>query len=322
MPKIVIAEAGGSKWIQEAVNAVDEYGTVLLSPGDYFENIELNKPVFLKGAKAGSAAREREHGKETVIHGCIFIHSNGGVVDGLTVIDSAEKAGIIMSEAFSGCRILNNCIRDNENGIFLRTSGNEQTLIDGNIIEDNKLNGIFTFEGISNVIIKNNIFTGHDYVQGAAIHFGTAGRDANLLISGNHFVDEAPVVLANTQHVIIESNRFLGSRVSAVFLGGGTADTLLRDNTIQNNFYGIQLTTSIVVKENKRLVLTNNHIENNIYAVLLNFESYKGAVMARHNYWGAKKLSALESRNSIINLDFSAAVLTEPLLEKNMETEE
>src|SRR6185503_12299468 len=113
-----------------------------VADGTYNEQVQIDKTLTLKGAKAGVDARTRAAVSESVIDnacGPVQIMADNVVVDGFTVQGSnldptafpaCFGAGIWTNPAYSGTQgghqILNNIIQNNITGIELDNNGTFQ----------------------------------------------------------------------------------------------------------------------------------------------------------------------------------------------------
>jgi len=167
--------------IQDAINNASDGDTVLVEPNIYDENVVVNKSIHLLG----------EDQKNTIMNGhgsdVITIVANNAVVSGFTIQNGNPfKCGIRIHKAndnvicnniirgnFIGVKlgdqsqettgnvVRNNTITENRYGVFLAHS--KHSVIDGNIIFNNKWNGVEIDWGEENIICGNTIFNNTAY---------------------------------------------------------------------------------------------------------------------------------------------------------------
>jgi len=168
---IVISNA--SQTIQGAINKASDGDTIIVEPGLYHEHLIVNKSIFLIG----------EDPKSTIIDGhgldVITIVKNNVVVTGFTIKNGDLKCGIkvkasntticnnIIKYNFVGVKlgdeyqgtngniVRNNTITKNRYGVFL--SHSKQSVVEHNVIVDNKWNGVEIDWGGDNIVCANLI---------------------------------------------------------------------------------------------------------------------------------------------------------------------
>jgi nitrous oxidase accessory protein NosD len=333
MPSEVFVGPGGFATIQEGVNAVDPFGTVVVAPGIYNENVTVSgKTVQLHGAQYGIDARDRiiTPVPESVINGTVFLQSNKSVIDGFTVQNVVGNPGIFTSPSFSGYWIANNIVQNNTFGIYINSNGALYSQIKRNVIRNNTQpgaasgNGIYSDQGLSNLIVTENFLTGHDPQNAAGINFGAVTADSNIYIARNFLFQDSSIALANTTNVLISENCLIGIAASAIFFGGGSTLTDIEGNVIQDNNTGINVTTFFAASENTELRVKSNNIEGNINGLVVQLNSYNGMLDATNNYWGAPDGPSgigPGSGDSIINNDLTTTILFEPFLTAPIEND-
>src|SRR5713101_3187468 len=140
--------------------------------------LAVNKTLTLLGAQNGVDARGRAAAESIVTDSQgTYVTANNVDIDGFTVQGSTNGAftgyGIAMGAGTTGTQILNNIIQNNIAGIALSNSGGSQVLIRHNQIQNNNVSGPASGQGIytdqfvsggavTNVLIKENAFIGHD----------------------------------------------------------------------------------------------------------------------------------------------------------------
>ena len=328
VPSVVFVEPGES--IQNGVNTVDAYGTVIVAPGVYNENVTVNKPgVQLHGAQYGVDARERivVPVPESIINGTVSLAEQNTVIDGFTVQNVAGNAGIVTSAAFSGYWVFNNIVQNNTFGIYLNSADGTITQVKQNVVRNNRQpgaasgNGIYCDQGLRNAVIRDNFLTGHDPANAAGINITPLVQNAasRIWITDNFLFQDSSIALTNTTFVTVSQNCLIQNiGASAIFFGGGTSFTDIESNIIQNNNRGISVTAVFTGTENTGIRVKHNNIQGNIFAGLqVVNNAYSGILNATNNFWGnASGPSGIGpgTGDAIINGDPDTTILFEPFL--------
>ncbi|KAA3634333.1 MAG: hypothetical protein DWP97_07280, partial [Calditrichaeota bacterium] len=200
--------------IQTAINAVNSFDTILVSPGIYNEHLNFNgKSIVLKstdGAGVTTISGSQTHTpvinistgevKGTSIEGFTItggdrsgVYINGAAVDIRENIFTGNynsynfSGGAIWLESSVGSKIERNIIHDNHannygGGIYIRDNSSSDTIA-YNVFYDNTGTGeIFTSGSTSNIIVYNNTITGS---RDGIHHLGHVSYFYNNLIFGN-----------------------------------------------------------------------------------------------------------------------------------------
>ena len=189
--------------IQEAVNAANEGDTIFVRNGTYYENVVVNKTVWLVG----------EDKYTTIIDGnstgnVIVITSNNVNFTGFT-IQHGDNGIYVGTDFFGFCNIYENIVRNNTNGIYLSGSSRNNN-VSYNLITNNQHGIVLSYSG-ENTLLGNNA-TSNRYnfeVKG----FSFFHLDNNVDTSNT--VDGKPIY-----YLIAVSNAILGAESNAgtVFL--------------------------------------------------------------------------------------------------------
>ncbi len=329
LPPVVFVGPGGS--IQNGVNQVDPYGTVIVAAGVYNENVTVNKPgVQLHGAQYGIDARQRLYPvTESIINGTVSLMEQKTVIDGFTVQNVVGNAGIFTSATFSGYWVFNNIVQNNTIGIYLNSADGTFTQVKQNVVRSNRRpgaasgNGIYSDQGLRNAVIRDNFLTGHDPVNAAGINIAPVTQNAasRIWITDNLLFVDSSIALTNTTVTAVSRNRLiLNVGASAIFFGGGTSFTDIEGNMIQNNSRGISVTTAFspTGTENLEIRINHNNIQGNTLAGLqVGNNTYSGILDATNNFWGsASGPSGMGpgTGDAIINNDPDTTILFVPFL--------
>ena len=134
--------------IQDAIDAANESDTVYVHSGTYSETIIVDKTLNLTGDGSSSTTISGSGGHT------IKISSNYVLISGFKIQNIGESFYCIFLESVTGCKILNNYVRNGGHGIYLGSSNSN--IIRDNTIEDNNV-GIYLSNSDSNTIRSNDI---------------------------------------------------------------------------------------------------------------------------------------------------------------------
>src|SRR4051794_25217438 len=140
--------------IQSAVNAASAGDTIQVGTGTY-DGADINKPLTLKGAQAGSDGRPRSPLSvlETIVNGVPALAGTGFnvsashvTIDGFTFTNGVP--GVQLRPATSDNNVVNNVFYQNTFGIYAHSDGQDPDLIRHNKFERNNLPGASAGNGI------------------------------------------------------------------------------------------------------------------------------------------------------------------------------
>jgi len=226
----------------------------MYTAGDAFGVVIVDKALTFLGAQAGVDARNRI-GAESILAapGGTAVVTDNVVFDGFTIQDSTipfwTGFGIWMVNGIDGTQIVNNIFQNNTAGISLNNLGTTQAVIQHNLFLNNNEpgsaqgKGIYTDRGgpvpVSNVLINENSFLGH---EAAAIAFASQDPilfDSNITVSNNLMDNNARgVYFYSTQNATVTGNTITNTVVEPVTGGIATAIGLFGANsniTVDNN---------------------------------------------------------------------------------------
>ena len=164
--------------IQEAINNATEGDTVFVHKGIFYENVTVNKSLFLIGEDKDSAIID---GNKT--GSVISINADSVSIRGFTIKGSGSTSydsGIFV-ERSDGNDISHNTIIDNNYGINLYYSSDN--LISDNTIIDNN-DGVSLYSSINNVISDNKIINNYD---GIILYYSTLNVASDNTLIENHY---------------------------------------------------------------------------------------------------------------------------------------
>jgi len=188
--------------IQDAIDSADAGDTIFVHSGKYYENVVVNKSVYLFG----------ENRENTIIDGTansvvVNVTADDVVLKEFTIRNGDD--GIDVYES-SNVTIQNNLITDNLYGIRLYMS--LYIIVFENDVTANKICGIFLQHSSSNTISRNNI-TADNY----------AGVWTQLSSNSN----------------IISGNNIKANNIYGIRLESSSNSSILENNIADNFYYGI-----------------------------------------------------------------------------------
>lgn len=217
---------GGDSYptIQAAITAAADDATILVVAGAVSEEVNVNRRVTIKGAKAGIAAGIIPGARgtdETVLNGGFIVSTAGAVIDGFTIqngrTSGSVKVGVAVSA--SDVQVLNNIIEDvvgaQSDGVSTTPSTHNLTLTNNTI--RNNWRGIYLNPGSGNSLTGNLISANN----GVGVGIASDGQSA-LTISGNQISDHT----------------LEGLGASAVGAGVVVTDNILTNNGVSIAHYG------------------------------------------------------------------------------------
>ncbi|MEM2912295.1 MAG: S8 family serine peptidase [Candidatus Bathyarchaeia archaeon] len=258
--------------IQEAVDAAMRGDTVKVASGTYYENVVIQKPLFLIG----------ENKRTTIVDGAydetvLFIKSDNVTVKGFTIQHSGTwgHCGIRIIES-KYCEIRGNVFRNNYYGMWLSSSQNCSVTL--NIIQNNSHTGI-RLDYCQNCIINGNFVEEHSF-DGISLEFCT-NCTASLNVLYNN---TCGLWLHYCEDCIIEKNHVSSHNGIGIWLSDSWACTI-RENTIKGNYRGIwfQRTPEIVTPT---YFYHNNFIKNSRQILMeAGFNEWDDGYPSGGNYW-------------------------------------
>ncbi|HYA33643.1 MAG TPA: NosD domain-containing protein [Candidatus Bathyarchaeia archaeon] len=203
--ELTVGASGQYRTIQQAVNAAKPGDSVLIGPGNYTENVLVNKPLTLAAAdqSAPPVVQAADSGKEVLL-----IQSDGVRIQGLRV--TGGTSGVAIEQA-SNCTITN-CIVNgnvfgvymigatsntvsnsnlNSNGFGIYLDGSARNTLSGNSGLNEKGGGgnatysdaIYLYYSDSNSVTQNNLSANHVY--GISLFHSSGNTISNNTISAN-----------------------------------------------------------------------------------------------------------------------------------------
>lgn len=215
-PLVYVDPMGPINTIQNAIEQVAEYGTIIVNTGTYHENINVYKSLTLQKNQSGSKPIiiGQNPSKSTIEVSVNNVHINGFEIKNPSG-SANNHHGIFLGKTTTGqlvdvsdCTISNCHITDAYWGISIRGSSNT---ISSNTIYNAIDRGISIVRGNNNIINQNTLTDNH---QGIRLGAGGSSTITQSQIIGN--------TITNTQ----------GSY--GIFLETSTSSTLLSQNYLYN----------------------------------------------------------------------------------------
>ncbi|SES99864.1 parallel beta-helix repeat (two copies) [Methanococcoides vulcani] len=251
-----IGTAAATEWnvypgdsIQDAVYGANNGDTIIVHPGVYTENVDVNKELTIKSSSHAVVVADA-----TDVD--VFkVTADNVNISGFYVIGATTANGIFLN-GVEGCIVTNNILSNNWQGIYLygpyldRSSNNNLT---GNIVSDNRY-GIFLSSSYNNNLTSNTVSNN--------VNDGIYVEDSyNNNLTSN-------TVSNNTGHGIV------------LYYGGYNN---LTSNTVSGNYWGILL------EDSSNNNLTSNTVSNNIYYGIRLLEASTIDNLIYNNYFNNTK---------------------------------
>lgn len=257
--------------IQEAINAANPQDTILIAQGVYKENLDINKPLYLKSWYGRGLAFTVIQGNDRT-KATIFVHDcpEGEVsIEGFKITNGGYSWG-----DYGG-----------GGGIFAKRVKDLKIL--NNYITKNKLSGIRLSNNVERFLIKRNVITYNESDSGGGIkadtNFGSYGAIINNVIARNYvtYMGGGIAIFNQTNETlaleVINNTIAFNSRSNWSNQGAGidasgavNLDLTLRNNIIwgdypalEYNIVGVDL-NSPKVRYNDIKKLGENGANNNI----------------------------------------------------------
>jgi parallel beta-helix repeat protein len=274
---IYVDDDGGTDYtcIQDAIDNASNGDTVYVYSGVYYENVIVDKSIELIG----------ENKDTTIIDGTrwdtVTVIAEDVKITRFTIQNTDKDwpddcRGICIYS--NKINILDNIIRNNNHGIFLMNASDIN--ISGNQFVDNNWALVM---GLShNVIVSyNNIYYNeneHDYVHHSGI---SVYESTEFSISHNIITTDVglSLTLEFSSDVEVFLNKITGAWCGIILRGCN--NMIISKNTLENNGYGIELSTSANIE-----IIQNNFIDNRL-----------NAFFSKSIYWDAKLRLPLISNN-------------------------
>ena len=249
--------------IQWAVDNASAGDTIIVRPGTYIENVDIDKSVEIRSYSQNPA--------DTIVKASnpndhvFYVTADNVYISGFTVTGATGyKAGIYLHNS-NNCMIENVNVSNNFDGIDIYNSSNNT--IANNTIANNEY-GIVLILYSSNNSITNNTF----YLNGMLVEFYSYnntiidntvnGKPLVYLENVNDYVveDAGQVIAINSNNITVKNSNLSRASIGVEFWNTNSSEII--NNTIANNLQGIYLYDS------SSNTVTNT-IANNLYGIFL-----------------------------------------------------
>jgi parallel beta-helix repeat protein len=250
--------------IQDAVDAASSGDTIIVYPGTYIENVDVNKDHLTIQSESGAeatvvqAANPDDHVFE--------ITASYVNITGFTCVNASEYtpaepwfSGICLKEV-NNCDVLENIVSNNTMGIYLYYSNFNN--IRNNIIERNHMfGGIHLLCSDHNSIVDNNVV--QNVVYGV---FFRGDSDSNFFFNNTVMytthrpgeVDVGTGLYCHGSNNIIRNNNISLNECDGIGLNGANNNEVVGNSLTSNGHYGIVISSGI-----GQLVYNDNRIYQN-----------------------------------------------------------
>lgn len=252
---------GDASSIQEGIDIAADGDTIIVAPGEYFENINFNgKAIFLSshyyydqdpsyitgtiinGSSASASVVKFISGEDTtsVLNGFTVTGGTGTISP--PGFSNIAGGGIII---IGGAKITNNHIINNNitggfswisgGGIYINTGGYGNVIIKNNLIADNSISGYeviqgggIYYEGSGNVIITNNTIKNNAVEAVNPIDWKSGGGGVCIFC----IYYSSPLLYKN---VIVENTAPYGAGIKNLGIYDGYNSRLINNTIASNN---------------------------------------------------------------------------------------
>ncbi len=237
--------------IQAAVDAAANGDTIIVYPGAYTENVDVNKELTIESDSGNPddtvvrVADPSEH--------IFYVTANNVIISGFTVTGaiSNRKAGIYLY-GIEGCVVNNNIVTDNSYGIDLLYS-NDNMLKDNNAL--------------------NNTFSG----------IGMSGSSGNTLTSNTVSDNQVGIFIGDSKGNTLTGNIASNNSYDGIFLASAS------NNTLSNNNIWGNIECGILQSYSTKNTLNNNNIWSNVIGISLigsSGNTLAGNIASNNSYSG------------------------------------
>jgi parallel beta-helix repeat protein len=282
---LYVGSGGGGNYskIQWAIDNTSDGDTVFVYNGTYYEHVVVNKTINLIG----------EDRNNTIIDGegtgiVLKITFDWVNITGFTIIRSGPiSSGYgLQLDNVQNCTISNNKITDNNWGIYLTSSSNNNIL--NNNVSSNNNYGMYIFSSSNNNIINNNC-SSHTFVGILLL-----GSSSNNIINSTAADNEYGIYLmpSSNYNNITGNNIYLNKK--GIFLEASMNNNIRNNYIANNSAYGIESNPSI-----NNTIRNNNFINNGIMIWGDQLSYYNSHNISSDNKVNGKPVYYYKNRNGL-----------------------
>jgi parallel beta-helix repeat protein len=256
---IYVDDSGGAEYttIQEGIDAAQPGDTVYVYSGTYNEDVNVNKSINLTG----------ENQSTTIINGtgnewAIIIREDYVNITGFTITGSGVDAVGLRLEGVMNCRVYNNTMLGNDDGILLWESSFNRVY--GNNVSSNLDNGIFLLASTNNNVSDNFLYSN----LGWGLLLGDLSQDNNA--TGNIAVNNSVgVYLLTTAGNNVSKNIFSNNIDYGIFCVEASNNMFFRNNISSNGGSGV----SFSISSGDNMLIENDIYYNIDYGIIIGMSS-------------------------------------------------
>ncbi|MCK5290971.1 MAG: right-handed parallel beta-helix repeat-containing protein [Thermoplasmata archaeon] len=236
--------AGNYTTVQSAVDAADPGDTVYVFNGTYSERITITKSLTLTGERRAS----------TIINGgwagdVIYVSASWVNISGFTIRNGgseSDDAGIEL-RYYSNCRIHDNIVSNNGQGMRLTNTDRSDTILSNNVVAGNYQWGIFVGWADNNTTISNNLVLNN--AGGIRLSFS----DNNTVFDNNVSNNGGDGIMFRGYNNTVVNNTVFNNEGYGLYIGGS-------NHTIDNNNISMNAQYDVYFRSSSHSSLSNNSI--------------------------------------------------------------
>jgi len=225
-----VDDSGGADYmrIQDAINASNPGDTIEVYSGTYYENVNVNKQLIIRGIDTGEGKSEVN---ASTGGSAITLNAGNSTLEGFMVIEANYPyTGILVSS--NNNQIINNSVSRSSEGI--RLSFSSDNILTGNDVNISVGDVIILENSINNTIIGNKAVSKNisHYQESIELYYSN-----NNYIRNNDFI--SGIYLNDSNNNTIEGNNATENPNCGIEIRYSNDNTLI--SNIVNSLYGIKL---------------------------------------------------------------------------------
>ena len=244
---ITVNASGGGDYtmIQDAINAANDSDSIIVAAGNYHENVNVNRSVYLLGEGPGITVVNASNSSSHVFN----ISRDGVVIQGFTIKGATDKAGIYVYRA-NNTSINSNTLISNLYGVLLYNSSTNN-ITHNNIFNANE--GIYLHRSVNNSLTGNNVSKGYD---GIYLYLSEYNNVTDNIAESNLRLG---IILYFSGNNTLRNNSINLNQNQGILIYGSDYNNVTENTIKSNQDYGILLSNT-----------GNNSIYNNIFNNTIN----------------------------------------------------
>ena len=254
----IIYVPDGYATIQAAVDAALPGDTIIVRDGSYTENVDMDKRLTIKSENGSAncivqAGNPDDHVFEVTAD---YVNISDFTVTGTK---SIPKAGIYLGAGVDHCNIRNNNISNNNQGIYLYYSSNNNLT---NNTANSDVEGIKLSYSSDNIITNNK--ASNSWGHGIELYFSNNNILTDNIVSSIRMYGGSGINLWNSKNNIVKNNNFENSGISITASLEGYKLSSFNTHTIEGNtingkpIYYYKNTSGIKIPEDAGEVILAN----------------------------------------------------------------